>query len=217
MLLDVVYEEKLEGAEGRAADLTYVTQHFKNLRGLLWAPLFPLFCPLLVARVSYGAKLSTALIIYAVLVAATIAWTVWMKSWYERKYGNVQRSSIAKVETRPGLFWVRILSISGLIAICYFRGGSHNIGIVWLWITCDGILINRCFEAAPRNRLIRLRRNLYTAATVIFYAAMMRGVAAPLHVVPYLVGSSGFCLLGLYDHWLLNHLLRPIPLEARND
>ncbi len=215
MLLDAVYEEKLEGAEGREAELQYVTQHFEDLRRLRVAPLFAgLFAGLIL--IPPGRKsLLFMLSFLGGLVLVTAIWAVWLTRWYKATYGFIATLRTAS-ETIPGTKWLTVVLILLYTVLMLVPRDLHTATSFLVQVMIFFIPVGTA--AAPNSKWIRLRRALYGAAAV----ATTGFVAAACFFRPYgyaalYTVSASLPLLQLYDHWLLGRLLRPLKVEGRGE
>jgi hypothetical protein len=83
------HTQKLLAADQRGEELRYLTEHYRDLQGLRYAP----GCAALLLFCAAGAALHlgrwTALVGLALVGVAAVLWGKWCGGWYERHYGVV--------------------------------------------------------------------------------------------------------------------------------
>jgi hypothetical protein len=130
--------------------------------------------------------------------------------WYKRRFGVVEKS--ARSRSAPRVQRWTVLSRVVLAAAMLLVWEHAHGGTLMLMATATG-LFPRCYEPVPAVGIIRLRRNLYVAALGLQFALLAAAFAFHLDFHrdfgSILAGGVGsYLVLGLYDHWLLTHLLR---------
>jgi hypothetical protein len=197
-------------------ELSYVTEHFRDLQGMRVAPFPAAF--LLLIGVATSIRLSRwhiADLTVLILVLFFAVWQPWSKAWYKRHYGFVEISP--RQPSAPGLHWAMLALLAVWAGTMVFRSldpyrSSVNM-LCFLFF-----VLPKCFYPASVSILIRLRRALYITSALVILAIIWRTVA-----IRYTIGRAPFpdsskwlaltgilatiLLLSLYDHWLLHHLL----------
>ncbi len=207
MLLDAVYEEKLEGAEGRDAELRYVTEHFRDLQGLQGAPaLIGGSLALMFVR-DRGRHISLVLLGGLCLLLLTFGWAAWLRRWYRARYGAITKPKAASEEVAgAGLLTWAFFVLSAALCIAPKRVSTAN-GL--LFLEAQLFLLPICFAAAPSNQCVLLRRLLYRVAAIATTALTTAAVFSSLtEKVAWLTFCASLLCLGIYDHWLLSFLMR---------
>ncbi len=207
MLLDAVYEEKLEGAEGRDAELRYVTEHFRDLQGLQGAPVLIGGCLAFAFVRNGGRHVSLVLLGGLCLLLITWGWARWLRRWYKAEYGDITKPKLSS-EQVPGAGLLTIALLL-LYAVLWIAPKHTNTACVFL-LYGQGFVLQICTAAAPRHRWILLRRLLYrielAATTVLVIVVYLFG----LYEYPALFAlCASPLILVFYDHWLLGYLLKP--------
>ncbi len=206
MLLDAVYEEKLEGAEGREAELRYVTEHFRDMQSLQAAPILIGGC-LASAFVRHGGKhVSGVLLGSLFLMLITWGWAAWLQRWYKARYGEITKPRISP-ERLPG---AGLLTTALLLLYAVLWIVPKHINTAWVFLLYgQSSLLQICTAAAPRHRWILLRRLLYRIAFVVTTISTIEVYLSDLYEYPAIFALCASPLvLVLYDHWLLGYLLR---------
>jgi hypothetical protein len=186
-------------------DLQYVTEHFNDLRGLLTAPLWAGM--LVAAALCQGESSKRHMLLLCVsAVVPSAIWIPWIWHWYKRHYGAVAGRPI---ELGRGFFWVSMLVIGLNIGIPVFSKGSHLSTAGGLLPYLAFAILPKCFYTTPESSPIRLRRAFYIAGSIFILATTLGAFFGHLSRWIYLyVDLWSLLFLNLYDHWLLNHLLR---------
>jgi hypothetical protein len=200
-------------------ELRYVTEHFRDLQGLRFAPFWT--AGLLVSIVLPFFPLSRSHVVMLVIgfLALAAIWIPWSHAWYRRNYGTIEAP--VRRQSAPGL---RIVFIAFLIVflIVFIRNAlfssldrypaAFNLWLVLFW------MLPICFYAGPPTLRIRLRCVLYRAGCLILF--FIPGSITFLHPSKWLVISSicgTLLVLSLYDHWLLRHFLHPGTPEVSSE
>ena len=197
-------------------ELRYVTEHFRDLQGLRFAPFWT--AGLLVAIVLPFFPLSRLHTVEMLIIGFLALAAIWIPSphaWYRRHYGTI----VAPVprQPAPGLGLVMVGFLVAFAGSALFSSldryrGAFNLWVVLIW------MLPICFSAGPPSPLIRLRRVLYSAACLILF--LIPGSIPFLHPSKWLVISSicgTLLVLNLHDHWLLRHFLHPGAAEVSSE
>ena len=191
----------------RSEDLRYVTQHFTDLQGLRLVPVWALMAltPLVKTACLSELKTIVVMVVPFVILAASF---FGMRRWYRWRYGLVMRPA-APVST--GSPWQKraLLVVIGFAVAAW---SLHPFDLVektyvellaWIWLS------PRCFEPVPGSGVLVMRRVLYTVALLLvttmsfwdWFGHSSKGVALQGLTISMLI-------LGIYDHWLLDTVLR---------
>ncbi len=222
------------GMSLRGEELRYVTAHFRDLQGLRTAPLWAEL--LILAGMASSDVLSRQHLVATALaiILLNFAWLFWSRRFYERRFGVVTAPerpvpsgliSIMHPEVPPSPGVRDYGNRSGHQAVIFFlyalylvpeifRRFDHRSGQFGL-LAVAFFLLPRCFFPAPANGLIRLRRTLSFAGSMIILAVYLSYLFAQVGKWPYLAALfATLLLLDIYDHWLLTRLLRSGSAEA---
>ena len=197
--------DALFSASRRGDQVAYATQHFRNLQGLRYVPLWTAW--LLLLAFSEPTRLPQrhfAEINILILVVFCAAWLPWISRWYRLHYGTVMAAP-SRSDTRK--LYLLMCYLLALPATLLFHSLYVYRGYLQFWPVFLFVLPSD-FHLPPANLAIRLRFLLYVV--VMLGLLVLIGCAPVLHLSVERVWAS-FCAalvaIALYDHWLLNHLL----------
>jgi hypothetical protein len=231
-----VQTEALLESSRRAEELQYVTQHFRDLQGLVWAP-------------SWAALLAFAVV--ADIAHCSAIWAKWtaylaaltlclpgieipfVRDWYEQRNGSVTTvdpsppispSPVLSIlhpdihprrpaPQRPALP-IGLLLVGALVAGFFLPRACVAYAVP---VSVVVIALNRKMQRAlyrsPSVPAIRLRQAIYAAAVVVVLLGSRTSAHLALRPLAGWRGMELFAaillLANLYDHWLLGHLLGP--------
>jgi hypothetical protein len=215
-MISITQSAALPDASCPGGELRYVTQHFRALQGLRLAPLWG--ASVLLAVVAPLFQLSrwhaTEILISAVIAFAGI-WLPWSHLWYRRHYGTIVNPT--PQSSASGFMIAMVIFLALLVGSALFQSLDRHRAALNLWIVLLSTL-PPCFYLGPPSILIRLRRALYIAGSVILF--LIPCSVFFLHPSKWLVLfsiSATLLLLSLYDHWLLHYLLHKRTPEITYD
>jgi hypothetical protein len=195
----------------RVAELNYVTEHFTDLQGLTAVPIL---AALLVCIVLAGEWEPVAARPFSWAVAGSVASgfvlslaaSEAVSRWYKRRFGVVKNGLWRGATPRAKRL---TMASRVIIAVVMFIVWEYsNVKALVMMGTLTG-LFPRCYETVPPIPALRLRRLLYVTALGMQLALLGSRIAFHLEFLAMLGGMVGsYLCLGLYDHWLLTHLLR---------
>jgi hypothetical protein len=220
------------GASGQGQELRYLTAHFRDLQGLRMAPFWGALLVLVsLAKTSSFSRGHLAWAAFA-FTAAQFGWLHLSGRWYERRYGIVKESeppvpsgliSILHPEARSqraanprarrygylsGIFSVLFLIWVLTIIPDMFLGHRAQPGLFAFLVTGYQIF-PRCIYPVTNNWSVFLRRILAATALIAIVGIYLEYRFARIDLWTWMALLLSFLLLlDLYDHWLLNHLLR---------
>jgi hypothetical protein len=200
-----MYSDVLFSASRRGDQVGYATQHFRDLQGLRYVPLWIAW--LLLSAFSEATRLPQRRfdeINILILVLFCAAWLPWISRWYRLHYGTVMTAP-SRSDTRK--IYLLMCFLLALPASLLFHSLDAYRGYLYLWPVFLFVLPSG-FDLPPANLPIRLRFLLYVAVTLALL--LLIGCAPVLHLSVGTVQAS-FCgallAISVYDHWLLKHLL----------
>lgn len=233
-------EQSVSVLTKRGEDLRYVTEHFQDLQGAGLAPLWAfilVFFSFGFERGSGRAILTTAI---AAVVVAVIS-HLWARNWYCNRYGVVINPASSRSTPpskpsptdagRPILFlqvshaasWnlqavLAVLIFGPALAAVFFRPfDSETVLISGVVVATVPVLLPRCLDTAP-NTATRLRKMLYSTSLAAIVALSAWSFFGGLDGRWLWASGAGCCLfVAVYDHWLLDHVLRPDARPLGND
>ena len=216
--------DALANTDERSEELRYVTTHFKDLQGLRLAPIWTAFLTLSSAgpslhRLPPWQRLTAALAIFL----PGLALSVWSHRWYTRRYGFVKRpepvissgfNSILHPEPqsrgtrdRSGVLFRCFLVVMLIVPHLFQRFDGHS-GSETFPLLLMIFVLPRCLYATNSTALIRVRRILSIAASVVICAMYVTFLLIRSGKWSDLAGVYALLLLlDLYDHWLFTRLL----------
>jgi len=222
--------EALVAAGRRGEELRYVTEHFRDLQGLYFAPFWAWLLLLVLVRASTQLSGRHLLLEISLTALFPLAGIPCANAWYKR-YGVVQAHTpepkpLSILDTNPPRrrsvlgFLIVLVGISIVFtATLLSRRLDEYRAVLNLWIALV-FTVPRCFYSAPAILTIQLRRGLYiVGSAIIFFVVLCIPLMGPLHSSRWFlleIICTTLLALSLYDHWLLNHLLRACP-EASYD
>lgn len=194
-----------------AEEIGYVTQHFRDLQGLrmavIWATAL-LFQPKLTHWIHKPGQLT---LLFLAAIAVDVASFFLMPRWYQHRYGFIEHSASPKyhlLALKIGLFaFLGIFFGSMLFATAV---QLERLLIPGLWILSMGIFfLLRACERIPSIPSVQVRSAiaLVVVTTALTYILHTSRGNAPSYQLP-LPMITVLILVYLYDHWLLEHLLR---------
>jgi hypothetical protein len=195
----------------RADELSYVTEHFRDLQGLIVVPMFlALFVCLAGAGTRHTSRplpvsWTMALSASGTFIVALFASEA-ISRWYKRRFGEVLAGAPGESARRAKLrtLAVRVLIVGVCILVWE---SSHPSAMVLLYGTMTA-LFPRCFESVPAVPAIQLRRAAYIATAMLQLTLISLGNLLHPHFTALLSELlTTYLLLYLYDHWLLTRLL----------
>jgi hypothetical protein len=214
----------------RDDELRYVTQHFKDLQGLQMVPFWAAFLLLSVLEYAHAVSRRQGLELFLGVLALAVAWLAYAGRWYRRHYGLVtpreervpsQVLSILETNPRPSVtsgwwFVVCILLFALYLVPLFLRrpdGRLNEFGLLALVI----FLLPKAFFAAGASLWVRGRRLLAMGGCAMIGVLHIGFLLGRLDPWLYMGGTTMVLLLaGLYDHWLLTHLLSGRFAEGRD-
>ena len=213
MLLDALPEPTpLAQLSRREGEMRYVTQHFSDLQGLKWVPLWAGALALLYAfPYGHAVPVHTVLVACGAATVPVLACTRWMNRWYKEHYGFV---GVAKMQPEqiPGASLV--LTLLFILIAVLATSPQASSGYIILVMQAQNFLVLKCFYACPQSRPVQLRRALYIAATLASISAIAYAAVCPRFSWRAMqIWLWSLLVLGLYDHWLLAFLSRPRQFE----
>ena len=193
-------------ASRRSEELRYVTQHFKDLQGLRIAP----FWACLALMAWFGMHRLAALVtVYAVVccLGLQIVFVIAMGRWYRGRYGLIVSPAPSDALDNWWYGPLAFALLGFLVAAFAFR--PFHPGLLAMGSFILVALVPRCAEPVPKIGMLVMRRVLYSTAlplvgTMVLWTVFgrpevrtaNRSVSIPLLIV------------SLYDHWLLDTVLR---------
>ena len=231
----------LNDVSSQGQDLRYLTAHFRDLQGLRMAP-FWLELLVLTSLAKTG-SLSRGHLAWAaaVVIAAQFGWLHLGGLWYDRRYGVVKEPepavpsgliSIMHPEGTPqrgaNPLARRYGYLSGVNAVLcllwafsfvpdLFLGHRPQPGMFALLVATFQVFA-RCICPVTNNWSVVLRRVLATTAMIAMIGIYFDYRFARMDLLTWMAGLfSMLLLLDLYDHWLLNHLLKGDFMERSHE
>lgn len=214
----------------RDDELRYVTQHFKDLQGLQMVPFWAAFLLLSALEYAHAVSRRQGLELFLSMLALAVAWLAYAARWYRRHYGLVtpreervpsQVLSILETNPRPPVtsgwwFVVCILLFALYLVPLFLRrpdGRLNGFGLLALAI----FLLPKAIFAPGASPRVRGRRLLAMGGGAMICVLHLGFLLGRLDPWLYMGGTTMVLLLsGLYDHWLLTHLLSGRFAEGRD-
>lgn len=225
---------QLAGMDERSKELHYLTEHYRDLQGLVMAPAWAAFAVLeaWIGKIRPEGGLWIAVMIGASLGWLAVKWAVWARDWYERRYGVVwgtdaveepgeilsllhgeNESVAAKRRDRKRRRWIAAISmtLAFLLPGFWLHGASGPVGAESLLLSLApayflGPLI---LEPAGGSPLAMWRRGVYAAATLVLLGGDLLYLDGRVNDVWGMTLVGGVMLLVcLQDHWLFTRLLK---------
>jgi hypothetical protein len=200
-----MYSDALFSASRFGDQVAYATQHFQDLQGLRYVPLWAAW--LLLSAFSESTRLPQRDFVeinILILVVFCAAWLPWIGRWYRLRYGIVMAAPSRSGARKLAVFTWFLLTLAATLLfpkLDVYRSCLH-LWPVFFFVLPSGL------HLPPANLPIRLRFVLYVVAILSLLALI--GCAPVLHLSVEAV-QGGFCAallaISLYDHWLLKHLL----------
>ena len=204
----------------RDDELRYVTQHFKDLQGLRTVPFWA--ASLLLSALEYAHAVSRrqGLELFLGMLAFAVAWLAYADRWYRQHYGlvtpreeRVPSQVLSILETNPqpvtsGWWFIVGILLFALYLVPLFLprpdGRLSGFGLLALAI----FLLPKAFFAAGASLWVRGRQLLAMGACAMIGGLHIAFLMGRLDPWLYIGGTTMVLLVaGLYDHWLLTHLL----------
>ncbi len=210
-------EQALMMLRERGEDLRYVTQHFQDLQGLGLAP----FWAFVLASWLFGFTRSSGRAILATILTSVLVVVIsqlWARKWYTHRYGVVIKPASAKSQyTSPWQVLLIVLILGLGIGTMLFRLFDYNNAILPVLVLSVPILLPRCFDRAASSGAL-LRRMLYAASLAAVLTLSAWSSFGGLGGRWLLANMAGCCLLlSIYDHYLLDRILRSGTRTAENE
>jgi hypothetical protein len=228
----------LSDASSQGRELRYLTAHFRDLQGLRMAPFWGALLVLTILEKTGSFSRGHLAWPAVALTAAQFGWLHLSGRWYERHYGVViepeppVRSGLISImhpEARPrhasnryygyysGKFAVLFLIWALTIVPGMFLGHNARPGSLAMLVAAYQV-VPRCFYPVTNNWSVSLRRILAATALVAMVVTYLEYRFARMDLWTWMALLLSFLLLlDLYDHWLLNHLLRSDSTEGRHE
>ena len=189
----------------RLQRLRYVTERYQQLQGLR---LVPLGIPFLLSATWRDGQLAWvpwasgagARIWFATLLAASLTLSLFAKTYYERRFGNVQSAVTIKAPLAAFVF-TALFIVSASLQPGVRAGVSIPLIIIALGLGYLGIV----------GGLLRLHYVVIAAFVALF--ATLGPLGVPLHARDVLCDrliGIGFVVIGVGDHLLLRRTLVPV-------
>jgi hypothetical protein len=200
-----MYSDALLSASRRGDQVAYATQHFRDLQGLRYVPLWIAW--LLLSAFSEATRLPRRRLVeinILILVVFCTAWLPWISRWYRLHYGTVMTAPSRSDTWKIYLLMCFLLALPGSLLFHSLDAYQRYLGLwpVFVFVLPSGL------HLPPANLPIRLRFLFYVAVTLALF--LLIGCAPVLHLSAGAVQASlcaALVAISLYDHWLLNHLL----------
>jgi hypothetical protein len=192
-------------------EIGYVTQHFRDLQGLRLAVVWGIALAFGLLPTRWIHKPGQAIVLFLAAISIGALSFFFMPRWYQDRYGFLAHSTSPQyhlLSLKIGLFTLLAIFFS-----CMFFANGAQLGkllIPGLSILGMGLFFMvRACEKVPSIPSIQVRRAL--ALLVVATAA-----ASILHIFIgswssnrlFLPTITALFFAYLYDHWLLQHLLR---------
>jgi hypothetical protein len=213
-------------------ELGYVTEHFGDLRGLLTAPILAGMLVAVALRQAAFVAIRHFPLVFATIAGLSVICVLWIRLWYKRHYGVVASRRIQDcqesllrsrpVQARQSSPWGVLILIA--LAALYLGPGLFSrdfhtpvgTGVAPFMLTL--MILPKCFYSIPDSGPIRLRRVFYIAGSSLILATACWGLFGHFSRWLYWYIDLGSVLfLSLYDHWLLNRLLRGPSARTANE
>jgi hypothetical protein len=200
-----MYSDALLSASRRGDQVAYATQHFRDLQGLRYVPLWIAW--LLLSASSEATRLSQRRFVEIntlILVVFCTAWLPWIIRWYRLHYGTVMTAPSRSDTWKIYLLMCFLLALPASLLFHSLDAYQRYSGLwpVFVFVLPSGLRL------PPANLPMRLRFLLYVAVTLALL--LLIAYAPVLHLSVGAVQASlcaALAAISLYDHWLLNHLL----------
>jgi len=227
----------LSDASSGDQELRYLTAHFRDLQGLRMAPFW--LALLVLTSLAKAGSTSPAHLAWAaaIVIAAQFGWLHLSGLWYERRYGVVKEPeppvpsgliSIMHPESRQNPLARRYGYLSGINAFLFllwaftfvpdmFRRHHVQPGM-FAFLVAAYQVFPRCIYPITNNGSVLLRRILAVTAMIAMVGIYLEYRFARIDLWTWMTWLfSVLLLLDLYDHWLLNHILKGDSTEPTHE
>jgi hypothetical protein len=210
----------------RVEELRWVTLHFRDLQGLIFAPCVFALLGYAMWVQTHGVSLPQLWVLPPGILCSLVGATA-IQHWYTKHFGfvsepepqavpspvlSILHPAPARPRTRTGpeqrtANWV----IAGIwVGTALLGGLGHRHDWFALLPALCYLLLPRCLSRTPYIGLPQMRRVLSIAAALLLFGLVIveswRSILVSKWLLMYCTFGT-FLVLAAYDHWLLTHLL----------